>query len=95
MMVRFIRWMKQIAVSLDQFLQTLIVGIFYWWGWTDTCPSADETISSYVGRGARRRKWWALILAPAIDGLFRLLGEDWGHCERNIETAAAGEAPTP
>ncbi|TCP30684.1 hypothetical protein [Sphingomonas sp. BK235] len=86
---------RQVLVSIDQLAQVLIVGAVFILGLTSTCPSADETISSYVGRGELRGVWWARILAPAIDTLFLLLGEEPGHCRRNVETAFLGDAPTP
>ena len=85
---------QQILVSIDQLAQVLIIGVAYLLHLTNTCPSADETVSSYVGRGQIRRERWALILAPAIDCIFVLLGEDPGHCRRNVETAFLGQAPT-
>jgi hypothetical protein len=86
---------RQLLVSIDQLAQVLAVGLFYIAGLTATCPSADETVSSYVGRGQLRGAWWARILAPVIDRLFILLGEEPGHCRRNVETAFLGNAPTP
>lgn len=95
MLSRLAAFVRQILVSFDQLAQVLLIGPLYVVGLASDCPSADETISSYVGRGARRDAWWARIAVPVIDGAFVLLGEDWGHCERNVETAFAGEAPTP
>jgi len=84
---------RQLLVSLDQLAQVVLVGIAYALHLTDVCPSADETISSYVGRGEMRGAWWARLIAPAIDGLFVLLGEEPGHCRRNVEAAFLGQAP--
>ncbi len=92
---RLLLWLRQILVSVDQLAQVLLVGIFYVAGVTGVCPSADETISSYVGRGQLRSAWWARILAAAIDSLFILLGEEPGHCRRNVETAFLELPPTP
>lgn len=86
---------RQLLVSIDQLAQVVIVGAAYLLHLTDTCPSADETISSYVGRAQLRRAWWAEIVAPLIDGLFVLLGEAPGHCRRNVETAFLGLPPRP
>jgi hypothetical protein len=91
---RLALWARQILVSVDQLGQVILVGIFYVLGLTSACPSADETISSYVGRGQLRDAWWARLLAPPIDLLFVLLGEEPGHCRRNVETAFLGQAPT-
>lgn len=85
--------LRQLLVSIDQLGQVLIVGVFYVAGLTSACPSADETISSYVGRGELRGARWAQLLGPVIDRLFVLLGEEPGHCRRNVETAACGAAP--
>ena len=86
---------RQLLVSVDQFAQVVIVGVAYALHLANVCPSADETISSYVGRGQMRGAWWGRLLAPAIDRLFMLLGEAPGHCRRNVETAFLGRAPTP
>ena len=93
MIRRLLAWLRQILVSIDQLGQVLIIGPIYVLGLADTCPSADETISSYVGRGQMRGAWWARVLAPVIDGLFVILGEEPGHCRRNVETAFLGKAP--
>lgn len=90
---RAARLARQLLVSIDQLAQVVLVGFFYVLNVTDVCPSADETISSYVGRGELRGVWWAKLLAPPIDGLFVLLGEEPGHCYRNVETAFLGSAP--
>ncbi|WP_294195855.1 hypothetical protein [uncultured Sphingomonas sp.] len=95
MLRRAFKVARQLLVSLDQLAQVLIVGLIYVVGLTTICPSADETISSYVGRGQLRGAWWARLLAPAIDALFVLLGEEPGHCRRNVETAFIGSPPTP
>ena len=92
--IRLAEVARQLLVSLDQFAQVALVGIAYALHLTDVCPSADETISSYVGRGEMRGAWWAMVLAPAIDALFVLFGEQPGHCQRNVETAFLGLPPT-
>jgi hypothetical protein len=84
---------RQILVSVDQFAQVLLVGAGYILGLTSVCPSADETISSYVGRGQLRGAGWARAAAAVIDTLFILLGEEPGHCRRNVETAFLGLPP--
>lgn len=93
-MRRLAKVARQLLVSIDQFAQVALVGVAYVLHLTDPCPSADETISSYVGRGEMRGVWWAKALAPAIDALFVLLGEAPGHCRRNVETAFLGLPPT-
>ena len=94
-MRRLAEVLRQVLVSIDQLAQVLVVGAAYILGLTVTCPSADETISSYVGRGQLRGAGWARVSAWVIDGLFVLLGEAPGHCRRNVETAFLGQAPTP
>lgn len=86
---------RQLLVSMDQFAQVLFVGLAYIIGLARAAPSADETVSSYVGRGELRGARWAQIAARLIDSLFVLLGEEPGHCRRNVETAFLGQAPTP
>ncbi|PXA90001.1 hypothetical protein DMC47_28120 [Nostoc sp. 3335mG] len=86
---------RQVLVSIDQLAQVLIVGVAYLLRLTNICPSADETISSYVGRAQMRGAGWAKIAAATIDGLFVLLGEAPGHCRRNVETAFLGLPPKP
>lgn len=95
MISRVALWLRQLLVSIDQFAQVVIVGLLYVVGLSDACPSADETISSFVGRGEIRGAWWAGPTARAIDGLFVLLGERPGHCRRNVESAFLGLAPKP
>lgn len=93
MLSRLALLLRQLLVSIDQLAQVLFVGVFYVTGLTDECPSADETVSSYVGRAELRGARWAWVLARAIDGLFVLLGEAPGHCRRNVETACRGLPP--
>jgi len=90
---RMLLLLRQVLISIDQLAQVLIVGPLYVLGLTAACPSADETISSYVGRGQLRGAWWARAAAPAIDTLFVLLGEEPGHCRRNVEAAFLNQAP--
>lgn len=94
MLRRTLSVVRQLLVSIDQLAQVAIVGLLYVIGLTSICPSADETISSYVGRGQLRGATWARIIAPAIDALFILLGEAPGHCRRNVETAFLNLPPT-
>ena len=83
----------QVLIAIDQLAYVLIaVPIYIVAG--GPCPSADETISSRVGRAAVAGQRWGLVLEAVIDRLFRLLGEAPGHCRRNIETICAGDAPT-
>lgn len=73
----------QLLISIDQTAQTVIVGFLYIF-FGGTCPSADETISSIVGRRAEEGKWWAKILARIIDTVFGWLGAK-DHCRTSIE----------
>lgn len=76
-------WLLEILVSIDQLAHVLLGGPKYLI-FGGPCPSADETISSKVGRQALKGKRWARILEVPIDALFRLLGEA-GHCRARIE----------
>ena len=84
MIHRLLLWLREMLISADQLLHVLLGGPKYIIV-GGPCPSADETISSKVGRQAIRGKRWALITERAIDALFRLLGEGPGHCRRMIE----------
>lgn len=81
---RFVIWLWQALIAIDQCVGTLLFGPIYIL--RDGEPvHADETISSRVGRYQLRGARWARIVAPLIDGLFHALGEAPGHCRRNIE----------
>lgn len=67
------RWVKRMLVGMDQLANAICFG------------NPDETISSRVGRGARKGNWLAIGLEPVIDALFWLLTRQWGHCRNNIE----------
>ena len=86
-------WAQQLLVSIDQLLYVLIAGPIYI-AFGGPCPSADETISSRVGRAALSGARWGIVAAWIIDRLFILLGTGPGHCRRNVETAFLGKAPT-
>jgi hypothetical protein len=83
MLRRLRRWLLELLISLDQLLHVVLGGPKYLLR-GGPCPSADETISSKVGRQAVRGRRWALLAEVPIDALFRLLGER-GHCRRRIE----------
>jgi hypothetical protein len=78
------RWIMVLLVSIDQLAQVLLAGPKYLIV-GGPVPDPDETISSKVGRMAVRGHRWALIAEWLIDGLFELLGDQAGHCRRNIE----------
>jgi hypothetical protein len=72
-------WAWQMFVCLDQLGGCWLRGWYFVWVGGD-CPSARETISSFVGRNAIKGKTWALVAEHFIDGI---LGA--GHCRRSIE----------
>jgi len=83
---------RQLLIAIDQLVYVLIaVPIYVVAG--GPAPSADETISSRVGRAAIKGHRWGLALETFIDWLFVVIGEAPGHCRRNVETAFAGKAP--
>ncbi|HEX8412457.1 MAG TPA: hypothetical protein VF637_01025 [Sphingomicrobium sp.] len=93
MIDRFWRGLRQLLVAIDQLLYIVIaVPIYVIWG--GSTPSADETISSRVGRAEMDGKRWGIVLAAIIDRLFVLAGAGPDHCRRNVETAFLGKAPT-
>lgn len=84
--------LRQVLIAIDQLAYVLIaVPIYIIAG--GPCPSADETISSRVGRAAMTGHRWGLILEAVIDRLFLLLGEAPGHCRRNIEAGFGRDTP--
>ena len=94
MVDRFWLGLRQLLVGVDQLVYVLIaVPIYVAFG--GPCPSADETISSRVGRAAIKGHRWGLILEAIIDHRFVLLGSAPGHCRRNVESAFVGRAPQP
>lgn len=91
---RFGLGLRQLLVAVDQLVYIVVaVPIYVIFG--GPTPSADETISSRIGRGAIKGHRWALIAEAVIDGLFMILGAGPDHCRRNVETAFQGKAPTP
>jgi hypothetical protein len=75
--------MLELLISLDQFAHVLLGGPKYVTR-GGPCPSADETISSKVGRQAIKGRNWARAAELVINTLFRALG-DRDHCRRSIE----------
>ena len=93
MIDRFWLGLRQLLVAIDQLVYILVsVPIYIVFG--GPTPSADETISSRVSRGAIKGHRWALILETVIDWIFMRLGAGPDHCRRNVETAFRGKAPT-
>jgi hypothetical protein len=76
---RLTLWLYQIVISIDQLAHVVCGGPKYL-AMGGPCPSADETISSKVGRSAIAGKKWALITEVVINAL---LGPN--HCRRMIE----------
>lgn len=69
-----VSYLLRVLISIDQLGNTLADG------------NPDETISSRVGRAALEGRWWARFFAePVIDGLFRLVAGQRGHCRASIE----------
>lgn len=75
---RFLTWAFLMFQCLDQLAGCYVRGWFFVW-FNAEQPSPDETVSSWVGRGAVAGKRWALIAEKLID-LF------WGagHCRKAI-----------
>lgn len=85
MLERFGPWLRQFAISVDQLVLVLICfGTFVVLG-RGSCPNADETISSRVGRNAMRGARWARAAEWVIDRMFMAFGDAPGHCRRSIE----------
>jgi hypothetical protein len=91
---RFWLGLRQMLVAIDQLAYILIAVPIYVIAGGPT-PSADETISSRVGRAAIKGHRWGLVLEALIDRLFVLLGSAPAHCRRNVESAFLGRAPKP
>jgi len=91
---RFWLGLRQLLVAVDQLVYILIaVPIYVVAG--GPIPSADETISSRVGRASIKGHRWGRVLEAIIDRLFILLGAKPDHCRRNVETAFLGRSPKP
>ena len=68
------RYLFNVLIGLDQFGNTLAGG------------NPDETISSRVGRAARKGKRRAILLEALINLIFALPPiSQRGHCEASIE----------
>lgn len=79
-MKRLPSFMLMLLISIDQFLQTLFVGL--WWTLTGKghLPNPDETVSGFLGRHEGR--WWAVLPTVLIDAMFLILtlGRERNHC---------------
>jgi hypothetical protein len=77
---RFVNWLGRMFIALDQLFSVWARGWLYVWLGKGGLPSADETLSSFVGRMAIAGHRTALIAEKAIDSL---MGRP-GHCRRAI-----------
>lgn len=77
---RFSLWLDRFLVGLDQLFAVWFRGWFYVWGGGEL-PSADETLSAWVGRSAVAGKPWALRAEKIIDKIMLAPG----HCRRAVE----------
>lgn len=85
MRTRLRGWLWQWLIAVDQLAHVWCAGWLYVWLGRGECPSADETISSRVGRSAVAGAGWALKAERVIDWLAEQLGDAPGHCRRHIE----------
>lgn len=83
MLSRLRHWLHALLIALDQLAYVTLAGPKYLIAGGPE-PSAQETISSKVGRMALAGKRWALVIEPLIDRIFILLGSAPGHCRRAI-----------
>jgi hypothetical protein len=75
---RLFAWVEIMFQALDQLAACYIRGLFYVWANAEK-PDPDETISSWVGRGATEGKRAFLVAEKVIDFF---LGQ--GHCRLAI-----------
>jgi hypothetical protein len=76
---RFSNWFGSFFDAIDQLLAVWIRGWSYVWFGIGELPSADETISAWVGRNAIAGNRIALIAEKFIDFLMGA-----GHCRGAI-----------
>jgi hypothetical protein len=67
-------------VCVDQLAACWLRGWFYVWLGMGELPSADETMSAFVGRNAIAGRPWALVAEKVIDFVMR----QPGHCRAAI-----------
>ena len=77
---RFSNWIGRLFTGLDQLAAVWIRGFSYVWFGIGELPSADETISAWVGRNAIAGNRIALIAERVIDFLMT----QPGHCRRAV-----------
>ena len=78
MIKRLGKWLLRMLICLDQLAGCWLRGWYFVWIGGEP-PSADETISAWVGKSAAAGKRWALFAQAAIDRLFGA-----GHCQRAV-----------
>lgn len=78
MLLRLGRWLLTIAICLDQLAQVIVRGPKFVL-LNGPKPSADQTVSDWVGQSAKAGLRAGIIAQAAIDALF---GK--GHCQRAI-----------
>lgn len=80
MLTRLLAWTGRMLVCADQLLACWLRGWFYVWLGRGELPSADETLSAFVGRHAIAGKRWALVAERVIDAVMT----QRGHCRAAI-----------
>jgi hypothetical protein len=83
MLARVQRWIWELLVSIDQLLHVILGGPKYLLV-GGPVPSADETISSKVGRRSIAGERWAIVVEKIIDGIFYVLTGQSQHCLKSI-----------
>lgn len=84
MTARLKLWTWQLLLAIDQLAHVLVCFGTYVLLGRGACPSADETISSRVGRAAVKGRRWALLAERIINWIFVRLGDAPNHCRRSI-----------
>lgn len=78
---RFANWFERMLICLDQLFACWLRGWFFVWFNKGELPSADETLSAFVGRYAEAGQRWAIIAEKVIDFLM----QNPSHCRRAIQ----------
>lgn len=78
---RLSNWLGRMFVCCDQMVAVWLRGWAYVWFGLGELPSADETLSAFIGRSAIAGKPWALKAEKLIDFLMT----QPGHCRRAVE----------
>lgn len=82
----------QLAISIDQLAQTIIFGVLFLFGLCP-CPSADETISSVVGKKSEEGVAWAMRVEKIINWVFLTFFGEPHHCRNAIEILGTKKYP--